>query len=76
MIGGNGEYVIFLGQFFPAWSQAGDALQGLAAVNWQEVMLPILTAIGAQGVADFGKESQKIKNGLSKVKAVVNQVKE
>lgn len=53
---------IFLGQFLPAWSQSGDVLQGLAAVNWQEVMLPILTAIGAQGIADFGKERAKVVN--------------
>lgn len=53
---------LFLGQFFPAWSQSGDPLQGLAAVDWQVVMLPILTAIGAQGIADFGKERAKIVN--------------
>lgn len=52
--------VIFCGQFFTALAVTGQALPALASVNWLEVATPILTAIGAQGIADFGKEKAKI----------------
>lgn len=51
--------VIFLGQLFPIWATSGDILIALATINWWEVSAPILTAIGAQGIADWGKEAEK-----------------
>ena len=54
---------IFLGQFFVALSSSGDVIFALAAVQWLEVAAPIMTAIGAQGLADFGKEKVKVENG-------------
>lgn len=54
--------VIFLGQYLPSMA-GGGAWQGLALVDWALVTAPIMVAIGAQGIADFGKEAKKIENG-------------
>ena len=54
-----GSLVILAGQFFPAWAQTGDVVQALAMVDWAIVSGPLLVAIGAQGLADFGKEKAK-----------------
>lgn len=51
---------IFLGQLSPGIAETGDVWQALAGVNWLEVAAPVLTAIGAQGFADFGKERAKV----------------
>jgi hypothetical protein len=47
---------VFLGQFFPAYSEAGEIVLALASVDWLVVVTPIVAAILAQGAADFGKE--------------------
>lgn len=52
--------IAFLGQFFTALAQFGDVVQALAAVDWAVVVAPITVAIGAQGLADLGKERAKI----------------
>lgn len=35
----------------------------LGLISWLEVMTPLLTAIGAQGLADFGKEARRVTTG-------------
>lgn len=52
--------VIFLGQFFTGLAQTGNVINALAMVDWLVVATPMLTAIGAQGLADFGKEKTKV----------------
>lgn len=65
-----------LGQFFPALAEHGDAVQALAAINWELVARPIYVAIGAQGIADVGKEREKVINGIRRVQDVIKKVKE
>jgi len=54
---------ILLGQLLPAYVETGDIVSALAKVNWLEVSAPVMAAIGAQGLADFGKERAKVENG-------------
>ena len=54
---------ILLGQLFPAYAETGSLILALAKVNWLEVSAPVMAAIGAQGLADFGKERAKVENG-------------
>ncbi len=63
------------GQFFPAWAEHNDAVQALDSIQWELVARPIYVAIGAQGVADLGKEREKIVNGLKELQKV-NGLKE
>lgn len=51
--------VIFLGQFFPALAEGRPVVAALASIDWWQVAAPMMTAIGAQGFADFGKERSK-----------------
>ena len=48
--------VALLGGYSTGLAESGDFLQALARVDWTAVIVPWLVAIGAQGVADFGKE--------------------
>lgn len=48
--------IIFLAQFCTALSHSWDIASALNAVDWLSVSAPVVTAIGAQGLADFGKE--------------------
>lgn len=41
------------------WTAVGS----ISPTEWLIIIGPILTAIGVQGIADFGKEAAKIKNG-------------
>ena len=54
---------ILLGQLLPAYAETGSIMLALAKVNWLEVSAPVMAAIGAQGLADFGKERAKVENG-------------
>lgn len=50
---------VFFGQLGSAIPVTDSLAQALSLTNWLEVMTPILTAIGAQGLADFGKEARR-----------------
>jgi hypothetical protein len=51
--------IIFVGMFFTALAATGDVALALGMVEWAIVMAPTMVAIGAQGVADVGKERAK-----------------
>ena len=53
---------VFFGSYFSALASTGDFIEALALVEWVVVMAPWVVAIGAQGVADVGKEAAKINN--------------
>lgn len=55
--------LLFLGQFFTALAQTLDPVAAMSAIDWLVVAAPIMTAIGAQGLADFGKEKAKLEEG-------------
>jgi hypothetical protein len=52
--------LIFLGQFFPAFAETGNALLALAEIDWYVVAGPLGLSTLAQGWADSGKEAAKI----------------
>jgi hypothetical protein len=58
---------ILLGQLLPAYAETGDIVLALAKVNWFEVSAPVMAAIGAQGLADLGKEKAKVEADVADV---------
>jgi hypothetical protein len=54
---------IFFGQLAAPLADTGSLVHALALLDWMQIAAPLLTAIGAQGIADFGKERAKIENG-------------
>lgn len=51
----------FLGEYGAALATTyGDFLQALSLVNWSLVVAPWMVAIGAQGIADHGKERERV----------------
>lgn len=55
----------FLGQYAAGLATTGDYAAALATVNWDIVAAPWLVAIGAQGLADLGKEKAKLERDSS-----------
>lgn len=58
-----GSLIALFGGLATGLAETGDLLSALIYVEWQLVITPWLLAIGAQGIADFGKEKAKIENG-------------
>lgn len=49
-----------LGGLSPAFTDGVSLVDALLTIDWNLVIAPWLVAIGAQGVADLGKERAKI----------------
>ncbi|KKL04891.1 hypothetical protein LCGC14_2611530 [marine sediment metagenome] len=57
---GLASTVALVGQFGAGLAETGDWGGALIFVDWNLVVGPWLIAIGAQGVADLGKEKAKV----------------
>jgi hypothetical protein len=59
----------FLGEYAAALATTyGDFWQALSLVNWTLVTAPWMVAIGAQGIADHGKERAKVETSHAKAR--------
>ena len=60
--------IALFGGYSTGLAESGDFAKALAFVDWMAVAAPWGAAILGQGIADFGKEKEKVKAELEALK--------